>query len=196
MASTLRLVVRPIAKVVAMHTEGMKNSGAEPWLRGPLADVNPLVVPVLYTFQHAREDLAHYTEELNLAQLWATPYDFGSVAFHIRHITGSIDRLMTYLQGKELSDAQMSALQAEERHDGVGRFKLLSDLERTLSEAEAVVRGLDPSTLAEPRTVGRKRLPTTVIGLLTHIAEHTQRHMGQAISAAKLAQATTPPSAA
>jgi uncharacterized damage-inducible protein DinB len=179
-----------------MHTEGMKNSGAEPWLRGPLAEVNPLVVPILYTFQHAREDLSRYTDELSLAELWATPYGFGSVAFHIRHITGSIDRLMTYLQGKELSSAQMLALQAEERHDGAGRFQLLSNLDRALSEAEAVVRSLDPSTLAEPRTVGRKRLPTTVIGLLTHIAEHTQRHIGQAISAAKLAQATTPPSAA
>jgi len=29
---------------------------------------------------------------------------------------------------------------------------------------------------------------TTVAGLLTHIAEHTQRHVGQAISAAKLSR--------
>jgi hypothetical protein len=55
--------------------------------------------------------------------------------------------------------------------------------------AEETIRSIDPATLAEPRAVGRKRLPTTVIGLITHIAEHTQRHLGQAISAAKLARA-------
>jgi hypothetical protein len=52
-----------------------------------------------------------------------------------------------------------------------------------------VLRTIDPPTLAEPRAVGRKQLPTTVIGLLIHIAEHTQRHVGQAIAAAKLAMA-------
>jgi uncharacterized damage-inducible protein DinB len=58
-------------------------------------------------------------------------------------------------------------------------------LNLSLESAERVVRSIDPSTLAEARTVGRKRLPTTVVGLLTHIAEHTQRHVGQAVSAAK-----------
>jgi uncharacterized damage-inducible protein DinB len=94
---------------------------------------------------------------------------------------------MTYLQGCQLSPEQMKALEAEHIPDGQGREALLAELDRALQRAEAVVRSLDPATLSDSRWVGRKRLPTTVAGLLTHIAEHTQRHIGQAISAAKLA---------
>jgi uncharacterized damage-inducible protein DinB len=143
---------------------------------------------VLYAFQQAREDLAHYTAELTYEQLWARPHGFGSVGFHIRHIAGSTRRLMAYLQGQPLSPQQLAAL-ANEHDPGMDRVQLLTELEQVLREAEAVVRRLDPASLAEPRYVGRKRLPTTVIGLLTHIAEHAQRHVGQAISAAKWAAA-------
>jgi hypothetical protein len=92
---------------------------------------------------------------------------------------------MTYLQGRQLTPEQMDELQAEKLPLAGGREELLELLERGLRDAEAVVRNIDPATLAEPRYVGRKRLPTTVIGLLTHIAEHTQRHVGQAITAAR-----------
>ena len=159
---------------------------AEPWLRGPIPGVHPLLTPILYTFQQAREDLAKYTERLTADQTWATPHTFGSVGFHIRHIAGSTDRLMTYLGGCDLSPDQMSALRGEEQSGSEGREELLALMEAVFQRAEATVRALDPATLAEPRWVGRKRLPTTVIGLLTHIAEHIQRHIGQAISAAKL----------
>jgi uncharacterized damage-inducible protein DinB len=160
----------------------------EPWLRGPIADVHPLVAPVLYAFQHAREDLARYTEGMTAEQLWATPHGFGSAGFHIRHIAGSTGRLMTYLMGRELTADQFAELR-NEREPGPGREELLAILEAALANAEDAVRTIDPATLAEPRTIGRKKLPTTVIGLLTHIAEHTQRHIGQAISACKLAKA-------
>jgi uncharacterized damage-inducible protein DinB len=163
----------------------------EPWLRGPIAGVDPLVAPVLYAFEQAREDLGTHTEGLTTEQLWATPHGFGPVGFHIRHIGGSAMRLMTYLEGRQLSDAQLSAVGAE-KEPGATREQLLSALNAALADAEIVVRRIDSATLAEPREVGRKRLPTTVIGLLTHIAEHTQRHTGQAISAAKLARVTIP----
>jgi uncharacterized damage-inducible protein DinB len=159
----------------------------EPWLRGPIADVHPLVAPVLYAFQHAREDLAHYTEGLTAEQLWATPHGFGSAGFHIRHVAGSTGRLMTYLMGQELTAEQFAELR-NERQPGPGREELLAILEAALASAETAVRSIDPATLAEPRAIGRKKLPTTVIGLLTHIAEHTQRHIGQAISACKWAK--------
>ena len=159
----------------------------EPWLRGPLADVHPLLAPILFSFQHAREDLARYTEKLTPEQIWATPHNFGSVGFHLRHIAGSTERLMTYLTGGTWSGEQMAALAAEKEPRGAGRDELLAGLDRVFRDAEAVVRALDPARLTEPRWVGRKRLPTTVGGLLTHIAEHTQRHVGQAISAAKWA---------
>lgn len=146
-----------------------------------------MVAPVLYAFQQAREDLARYTEGLIAEQLWATPHGFGSVGFHIRHIAGSTDRLMSYLQGWQLSPEQMSVLAEEHEARGQGREELLAALDVAFRNAESVVRALDSVLLAEPRFVGRKRLPTTVAGLLTHIAEHTQRHVGQAISAAKWA---------
>jgi uncharacterized damage-inducible protein DinB len=158
----------------------------EPWMRGPIDGVDVLVAPVLYSFQQAREDLALHTEGLTATQIWAAPHGFGSVGFHLRHIAGSTDRLMTYLQKQQLSDVQMEFLRHE--HDaGAARDELLAELDTTFRRAEAVVRAIDPEQLREPRGIGRKMLPTTVIGLLTHIAEHTQRHVGQAISAAKLA---------
>lgn len=160
----------------------------EPWLRGPLPDAHPLVAPVLYAFQQAREDLAHYTEGMTPEQLWATPHGFGSAGFHIRHIAGSTGRLMTYLMGRELTGQQFAELR-NEGWPGAGREELLAILEAALAAAETSVRAIDPAILAEPRVIGRKKLPTTVIGLLTHIAEHTQRHIGQAISACKLAKA-------
>jgi uncharacterized damage-inducible protein DinB len=197
----------------------------EPWLRGPIEGAHALTAPVLYAFQQAREDLAHYTAGLSHDQIWSTPHGFGSVGFHLRHIAGSTERLMTYVQGRQLTPEQLAAIASEHEaghkpehaaehaaehkpHDGeqkaehkperdaenyagrpprADRDTLLAELDRVFREAEAVVRRLDPTTLAEPREVGRQRLPTTVIGLLTHIAEHTQRHVGQAIGAAKWA---------
>jgi uncharacterized damage-inducible protein DinB len=143
---------------------------------------------VLYAFEQAREDLAHYTAALTTEQLWARPHGFGSVGFHIRHIAGSVERLIAYLEERALTAQQLSAL-AQEHAPGIGREALLAHLELTLREAEGVIRRINPASVTEPRHVGRKRLPTTVIGLLTHIAEHTQRHVGQAIAAAKWAAA-------
>jgi len=159
----------------------------EPWMRGPIPGVDPLLAPVLYTFQQAREDLRRWTEGLSTAQLWAAPHGFGSVGFHMRHIAGSTNRLMNYLQGKPLTGAQLATLQTEHDSAGAGRDELLALVDAAFADAETIVRALDPATLREARGVGRRQLPTTVIGLLVHIAEHTQRHVGQAISAAKLA---------
>lgn len=145
----------------------------EPWLRGPIPGVDALVAPVLYAFTQAREDLARYTEGLTAEQLWAS-----GVGFHVRHIARSTDRLIGYLEGRlpeVLGDGE----------PGATREELLAELDAAFHRAEAVVRAIDPATLRDARTVGRKALPTTVIGLLTHIAEHTQRHVGQAITAAK-----------
>lgn len=170
-----------------------RESLPEPWLRGPISGVDPLIAPVLYAFQQAREDLAHYTEGLAPAQIWKRPHGFGSVGFHLRHIAGSTSRLVSYLQGRDLSAEQLSAARREHEGEGQGREELLAGLEEAFRQAEAVVRSLNPASLAETRWVGRKRLPTTVAGLLTHIAEHTQRHVGQAISAAKWAGVTQMP---
>lgn len=157
----------------------------EPWLRGDRAGSHPLLAPVLYSFVQAREDLAQCTEDLTLDHLWARPGDVAPIGFHIRHIGGSTDRLLTYALGKSLSDEQMASMRTE-RHAGASRESLLAELDAALANAEAVIRGIDVATLGEAREVGRKKLPTTVIGLLVHIAEHAQRHVGQAVTTAKI----------
>ncbi len=159
----------------------------EPWMRGPIEGVHPLIAPALYGFQQAREDLARWTEGLTAEQIWAEPHGFGSVGFHLRHIAGSTDRLMLYLQGQQLNEAHLEALKRE-KEPGASLAELLSGMDAAFKMAETVARSIDPSTLTDPREIGRKRLPTTVLGLLIHIAEHTQRHVGQAISAAKWAK--------
>lgn len=156
-------------------------------MRGPIEGVHPLAAPVLYTFQHAREDLAKWTDGLTTVQIWATPHGFGSVGFHIRHISGSTDRLMTYLRGSQLSPEQLAFLKSE-KNPGDTREALLAEMDAQFHKASAVVRSLNLAALTEHRAIGRKQLPSTVIGLLVHIAEHTQRHVGQAISAAKWAR--------
>ncbi|MDQ6707904.1 MAG: DinB family protein [Acidobacteriota bacterium] len=159
----------------------------EPWLRGELPGVHPVLAPVLFALKQAREDLTKQTDGLSAEQIWLQPHDLGSVGFHLRHIAGSVDRLTAYLLGNELTEAQMLVLRTE-KEPGAESDELLAAINHSLDRAETVVRSADPATFADPRYVGRKRLPTTVIGLIVHIAEHTQRHVGQAISAAKLAR--------
>src|SRR5258708_31692826 len=122
----------------------------EPWLRGPIAGFHPLTAPILFAFQHAHEDLARYTEGLTPKQMWATPHGFGSVGFHLRHIAGSTERLITYLEGKQLSDTQMSAL-AREKEPGASREELLAGLDAAFQYAESIVRALDVASLGEYR---------------------------------------------
>ena len=159
----------------------------EPWLRGPVEGVHPVIGAVLHSFQQAREDLATHTAGLAEEQIWATPHGLGSLGFQLRHIAGSTNRLTTYLTGGDLSDRQFAALRSE--HDpGASRDELLAGIDREFENAERILRAIHSATFTEPRAVGRKQLPTTVGGLLVHIAEHTQRHVGQAIAAAKLAR--------
>jgi len=157
----------------------------EPWLRGPLADIHPLLSPLLYSFQQASEDLRKWTEGLSTEQVWARPHGLAPLGFQIRHIGGSVERLMTYVFGGQLSERQMNDL-ATQMDPGATLDELLVQMEQRFAAAAAKVRAIDPATLDQPRQVGRKRLPTTVGGLLTHIAEHMQRHVGQAIVTAKI----------
>jgi hypothetical protein len=159
----------------------------EPWLRGPLPGVHPLFCPTLCSYTQAREDLAHWTAELSDAQIWSRPHGLAPVGFHIRHIAGSVERLTAYLKDERLNAEQLDALE-HEMQAGPGRAELLRALDDSLQRSEQVILALDPDTLEHPRAVGRKRLPTTVTGLLVHLAEHTQRHVGEAIITAKLAR--------
>jgi uncharacterized damage-inducible protein DinB len=157
----------------------------EPWLRGPLRDAHPLIMPVLFSFQQVREDLQRHTAGLSDEQVWQRPEGLPSLGFQLRHIGGSIDRLLTYLAGGQLSPEQLQALRQESVAEGSLK-SLLEAVDASLADAEKRLRTLDTRTIYDVRYVGRKKLPTTVVGLLVHLAEHTQRHLGQAITTAKL----------
>jgi hypothetical protein len=161
------------------------NDTPEPWLRGPIPDVHPLLAPVLYSFEQAREDLDRWTSGLTDAQIWDHPHGLAPVGFHLRHIAGSVERLMTYVTGGQLTADQITTL-GSEIDPGPGRDQLLREVAGAFHNAATIVRALDPATLNEPREVGRRKLPSTVGGLLSHIAEHTQRHVGEAIITAKI----------
>jgi uncharacterized damage-inducible protein DinB len=161
----------------------------EPWLRGSLTDIPPVHRGTLHALELATEDLERWCGKLTDEQLNARPSGIAPVAFHVRHIARSIDRLLSYAEGSPLTGAQLAALQSETPGGATGR-ELFVELETALSQAALRIRALAATPLDLPRKVGRKELPTTVGGLLVHIADHTQRHVGQAITTAKIVRAT------
>lgn len=163
----------------------MSDVRPEPWLRDTIHDLHPALAAVLYSFEHADEDLTQWTDGLSTDQIWTSPAGLASVGFHIRHIAGSIDRLITYALDLALSEEQLRALSGESE-PGASRDELLAQFRMYLAAASAKIRGIHPDRFEERRFVGRKRLPVTTLGLLVHMAEHTQRHVGQAIVTCKL----------
>lgn len=160
----------------------------EVWLRGPVAGVPPLLQPVAHSLLQCREELQTTLEGLTHGQIWVRPSGAASLGFHVRHAGGSLDRLFTYARGERLSPEQQAALAAEGEPDGDpdAANRLFARFSEQVDRALAQLRSTDEGTLVEPRTVGRAQLPTTVIGLLFHAAEHTQRHAGQAVTTAKV----------
>ncbi len=157
----------------------------EPWLRGPVEGVHPLLGATLHAYMQAEEDLGQWTAGLTDAQLWSRPHGLAPVGFQLRHIAGSVDRLTTYLRGEQLTSQQLDAARSE-MEPGATREELLEMVSRALQDSERVIRALAPDTFGEARAVGRKKLQTTVAGLVVHLAEHTQRHVGQLIVTAKV----------
>lgn len=157
---------------------------AEPWLRGPIDDLHPVIAHLLYTFTQCREELAQWTMGLDHLVDTATE-QLPTLGFQLRHLAGSIDRLTTYLEGRALTDAQMAFLRSEQS-SGDSLARLLAQLLEQFERTERIVRGIRAEQFREARAVGRQALPTTVAGLIIHMSEHTQRHLGQAILIAKL----------
>jgi uncharacterized damage-inducible protein DinB len=160
------------------------NQQPEPWLRGILPDVDPVIGHLLRSSQQIREDITKTIANLSNEQLWTKPNGSASAGFHARHLAGSTDRLCTYLEGRQLDQNQLAELAAE-AEPGASATELLARIDSALNRYETLVRQLKPSHFGEIREIGRKRLPTTAIGLAIHIAEHAQRHTGQAISIAR-----------
>ena len=166
----------------------------EPWLRGTLTEVEPVRRAVLHALELAGEDAARWAEGLSDAEMFARPAGLPSVAFQLRHIVRSLDRLLTYaesgflssLELRGLSEAQMTALRTE--MDEGFAAEVLREFREGLRSAMERVRAFGPEQFAEVRGVGRKQLPTTVVGLLIHCAEHTQRHVGQMVTTVLVAR--------
>jgi uncharacterized damage-inducible protein DinB len=164
-------------------------SNLEPWLRGTLTEVDPVRRAVLHALELAGEDATRWCGGLTDVQMLSRPSGLPSVAFQLRHIARSLDRLMTYAEGKQLSAGQLSGLAFEIAERG-SAAEILEEFRYGLRSAMERIRAVAPESFTEPRGVGRKMLPTTVAGLLIHCAEHTQRHVGQMVTTAKIVQAS------
>ncbi|MDT0630224.1 DinB family protein [Rubrivirga litoralis] len=164
----------------------------EPWLRGPLPGVPDLLQPVAHALVQAREEVPEYAADVGGAALWARPAGRASVGFHLQHLAGVLDRLLTYARGEALTEAQLAALAAEGKpRPALTTGGLVGAFEDAVDRALAQLRATNPATLLDARAVGRDRIPSTVLGLLVHAAEHTQRHVGQLLVTA--AVVTAPP---
>lgn len=166
----------------------------EVWLRGPVPDIPPLLQPAAHALLQAVEDVRRAVEPLSDVHLWSQVHGDPSVGFHVRHATGSLDRLTTYARGKGLSAAQLSFLtsEAEPGDPPPSAVALTSAFESQVDRVLAQLRATPESTLLQARGVGRLQLPSTVLGLLFHAAEHTQRHVGQIVTTARIVQGLAP----
>jgi len=161
---------------------------AEPevWLRGPVEGVPALLQPVAHGLLQCRDEMRRHLAGLTVPQLAERPGGAASIEYHVRHASGSLDRLFTYARGEPLSDAQRAELASEGHASGATTDDLLRLFDDAVTHALHQLRTTPESTLTERREVGRARLPSTVIGLLSHAAEHTQRHTGQVATTARI----------
>ena len=141
-------------------------------------------MPVFFSYAQVREDLQKHTAGLSDDQVWK-PVSGNSLGFQLKHLAGSVDRITTYLIGQQLSTPQLDFLKQEPETAGA-LSELLALVEQNLHRSQTQLQMIDPQSLYDSRTVGRRALPTNVIGLIVHLAEHTQRHLGQAITIAKI----------
>jgi uncharacterized damage-inducible protein DinB len=163
----------------------------EAWQSGPVANVPPLLQPVAHALIQARKEVNLLVKNFPEAGLWQKPAGVASVGFHLQHLTGVVDRLFTYAKGDSLNENQFAALQAEgdeSRHiHTVDELVQLFNLQ--VDKALQQLSETDEATLTEVRGVGRAQIPSTVLGLLFHAAEHTMRHVGQLLVTIKVVKA-------
>lgn len=166
----------------------MAESKPEPWLRGPVDGIPEALQPVAHAFIAAREDVAAPLAGLSPAQIWAAPGGAASIGFHLMHLAGATDRLLTYARGEALNDRQKAALGAERTPPDPrpALDDLLKGWDAAVDAALRQVAATRDADLGTPRFIGRAQLPSTVRGLLFHAAEHATRHVGQIITTAKV----------
>jgi uncharacterized damage-inducible protein DinB len=161
------------------------NNKPEVWLRGPLEGIPHLLQPVAHALLQAREELNELMNDFPDNLLWEKPAGLASPGFHLQHLTGVLDRLFTYAKGEQLAQQQLNYLASEGKDQQYTVQMLLDNFNRQVDKAIKQLSETDELTLTEIRGVGRAQIPSTVIGLLVHSAEHTMRHVGQLLVTAK-----------
>ena len=175
-------------EISLMSTPPVQAPYVEPWLRGTHTDVPSAGRAVLHALELALDDLSKWTEGLTDAEVHSQPLGLPSVAFHLRHIARSTDRLLSYAEGNQLTAEQLAALKAEQGGEET-LAALLAEVEISFSNAAERIRVLATANFDIFRGVGRKQLPTSIGGALVHVADHTQRHTGQVVTTAKVLKA-------
>ena len=158
----------------------MSTTPPEVWLRGPLPDIPKLLQPVAHALLQAREEVDSLMKGFPAEKLWERPGGVASAGFHLQHLAGVLDRLFTYARGAALNEQQARVLSEEGKPDlGIQIANLLANFHKQVDRALDQLRLTEEAALTDYRGVGRAQLPSTVLGLLVHAAEHTQRHVGQ-----------------
>ncbi len=160
----------------------------ESWLSGPIEGVDPYLMPVAHALVQAGRDLETAAAGLSVEDLWQRPGGAAAIGFHLQHIAGVLDRLSTYARGAELDAEQVRALRGEGQpgEPPADAAALLRGAQVAIDRALGQLRATPRASLLEPRAVGRKRLPSNVLGLLYHAAEHVTRHTGQILTTARI----------
>ena len=160
----------------------------EVWQRGPVEGFDPSLMPVVHSLLQVREDAQRLAAAVPDSLVWMRPGGAASIGFHLRHTGGALDRLFTYARGESLNADQRAYLATEqEPGERPATMRVLVDeLNETIDRALEQLRETEPASLPDERRVGRAGLPSTVMGLLFHAAEHSTRHIGQAITTARI----------
>jgi uncharacterized damage-inducible protein DinB len=161
---------------------------SEVWLRGPVAGIDPSLMPAAHALIQTIEDVERAVSGLSGDEVWRSVGGTASIGFHLRHLAGSTDRLFTIARGERLNDVQRSFLAAEKAtpEPPPDTVILLRDLRQTIEACLDHLRSTPPDQLLTPRTIGRAPIPTNTLGLLFHAAEHSQRHAGQVVTTANI----------
>jgi uncharacterized damage-inducible protein DinB len=162
-------------------------SQPEVWLRGPLPGLSVYLQPIAHALLQAREEIEALMEPFPEHLLWKSPAGAASPGFHLQHITGVLRRLFAYAEGKSLTAEELDYLKLEGKPDSsITKANLLAALHKQVESALSMLQQWPEDQLTEPRSVGRAKLPSTVLGLLFHAAEHTMRHTGQLLVTVKV----------
>jgi uncharacterized damage-inducible protein DinB len=158
----------------------------EAWLAGPVAGVDPLLMPAAHSFVQVRQETASLLDGLSLEQVWRAPHGSASIGFHAIHLAGATDRLLTYARDRQLSEAQAEVARGERTVMGIEIAEVVHRVTLAMDSALDQVRATPRESLTAVRYVGRQRLASTVLGLIFHAAEHATRHVGQIATLRKI----------